>query len=173
MKFLNITPNLITSILSVIFGIFIFLKIPTEVEKPLLLFGQSSSEIDPKVVPSIISFMFVTFGFYTLILERNNKNTNTWPLISKQMLLNISVTILLLFGYSLIFQFLGFILSSFLLIFLLSNFMGNVNVKYVFSLAMFFPFCIFFIFVNIMHVFLPKFPFYELRIGNFLLMWGV
>ena len=170
MKFINITPNLITSIFSIIFGIFIFLKIPTEVEKPLLLFGQSSSEIDPKVVPSIISFMFVMFGFYTFIFERKNKNTNTWPLISKQMLLNISVTILLLFGYSIIFHFLGFVVSSFLLIFLLSNFMGNVNVKYVFSLAILFPFCVFFIFVNIMHVFLPEFPFYELRIGNFLLM---
>ena len=170
MSFLKITPNFITGILSIIFGIFIFLKIPTEVEKPLLLFGQSSSEIDPKVVPSIISFMFVMFGFYTLIYERKNKNTNTWPLFSKQMLINVSVTILLLFGYSLIFQFLGFVVSSFLLIFLLSNFMGNINVKYVLSLAVFFPLSVFFIFVNIMHVFLPEFPFFELRIGNFLIM---
>ena len=53
MKLTKITPNFIISIISIVFGIFIFLKIPTEVEKPLLLFGQSSSEIDPKIVPSI------------------------------------------------------------------------------------------------------------------------
>ena len=67
MKLTKITPNFIISIISIVFGIFIFLKIPTEVEKPLLLFGQSSSEIDPKIVPSIISFMFFIFGFYTLL----------------------------------------------------------------------------------------------------------
>ena len=170
MKSIDITPNFITGILSIMFGIFIFLKIPTEVEKPLLLFGKLSSEINPEIVPSIVSFMFILFGFYTLIFERKNQHSNDWPLFSKQMLLNVSVTIIILFGYSLIFQFLGFVLSSFVLILLLSNFMGNINFKYVFALAVFFPITIFFIFVNIMHVFLPEFPFYELRIGNFLLM---
>ena len=170
MKSLKITPNFVTSILSIMFGIFIFFKIPTEVEKPLLLFGKSSSEINPEIVPSIVSFMFILFGFYTLIFERKIQHSNDWPLFSKQMLLNVSVTIIILFGYSLIFQFLGFVLSSFILILLLSNFMGNINFKYVFSLAVLFPIIIFFIFVNIMHVFLPEFPFYELRIGNFLLM---
>jgi hypothetical protein len=62
MKSINITPNLVTSIISIIFGIFIFLKIPTEVEKPLLLFGQSSSEIDPKIVPGIRSSFKVKRG---------------------------------------------------------------------------------------------------------------
>ena len=114
MKLTKITPNFIISIISIVFGIFIFLKIPTEVEKPLLLFGQSSSEIDPKIVPSIISFMFFIFGFYTLLFERENKNANTWPFISKEMLLNVFVTIIFLFGYSLIFQSLGFVLSSFI-----------------------------------------------------------
>ena len=170
MKLTKITPNFIISIISIVFGIFIFLKIPTEVEKPLLLFGQSSSEIDPKIVPSIISFMFFIFGFYTLLFERENKNANTWPSISKGMLLNVFVTIIFLFGYSLIFQSLGFVLSSFILIFFLSNFMGNVDIKYVFLISIFFPATVFFIFVNIMHVFLPEFPFLEMRIGNFLIM---
>ena len=61
MKSINITPNLVTSIISITFGIFIFLKIPTEVEKPLLLFGLSSSEIDPQIVPTIIASMFLIF----------------------------------------------------------------------------------------------------------------
>ena len=170
MKITNITPNFVTSIISIIFGVFIFIKIPTEVEKPLLLFGQSSSEIDPKIVPSIISFMFFIFGFYTLLFERKNQSANTWPLISKQMLLNVFVTIIFLFGYSLIFQSLGFVLSSFLLIFLLGNFMGNVDIKYITLISILFPVIVFFIFVNIMHVFLPEFPFLEIRIGNFLIM---
>ena len=94
MKSINITPNLVTSIISIIFGIFIFLKIPTEVEKPLLLFGQSSSEIDPKIVPGIISFMFFIFGLYTLFFEREDKSINVWPSFSKEMLLNVLVTII-------------------------------------------------------------------------------
>tara|TARA_Y200000002_G_scaffold201017_1_gene165878 strand:- start:2091 stop:2603 length:513 start_codon:yes stop_codon:yes gene_type:complete len=170
MKSINITPNLVTSIISIIFGIFIFLKIPTEVEKPLLLFGQSSSEIDPKIVPAIISFMFFIFGLYTLFFEREDKSINVWPSFSKEMLLNVLVTIIFLFGYSLTFESLGFVVSSFLLIFFLSNYMGNVNLKFVTLIAFIFPVTVFFIFVNIMHVFLPAFPFLEMRIGNFLIM---
>ena len=93
MKSINITPNLVTSIISIIFGIFIFLKIPSEVEKPLLLFGQSSSEIDPKIVPAIISFMFFIFGLYTLLFEREDKSISVWPSISKEMLLNVLVNL--------------------------------------------------------------------------------
>ena len=60
MKSINITPNLVTSIISIIFGIFIFLKIPTEVEKPLLLFGQSSSEIDPKLIAPVANRLTIS-----------------------------------------------------------------------------------------------------------------
>ena len=43
MKFDKLSPNLLSGIISILFGIFIYYKIPTEVEKPVLIFGQSSS----------------------------------------------------------------------------------------------------------------------------------
>ena len=56
----------------VLFGLFIYYKIPTEVEKPVLIFGQSSSEIDPQIVPTIIAFMFLIFGIYTALYEKDS-----------------------------------------------------------------------------------------------------
>jgi len=50
MKKIVFTPNLITGFISILIGIFIILKIPSEIEKPVLLFGQSSSEINPELV---------------------------------------------------------------------------------------------------------------------------
>ena len=57
-----LTPNLITGFLSVLIGIFVIIKIPSEIEKPVLIFGQSSSEIDPELVPLIVAIMLIIFG---------------------------------------------------------------------------------------------------------------
>ena len=170
MKFDKFSPNLLSGIISILFGIFIYYKIPTEVEKPVLIFGQSSSEIDPQIVPTIIAFMFLIFGIYTVLYEKDSKKSNIWPKITKNLLINISTTILFLILYSILFQYLGFVISSVLLILSLGTFMGNVNFKYITVISILFPLSIFFLFVNVMHVFLPEFPFYEIRIGNFLIM---
>ena len=170
MKFDKFSPNLLSSIISIIFGLFIYYKIPSEVEKPVLIFGQSSSEIDPQIVPTIIASMFLIFGLYTFIYEKNSKTSNKWPNITKTLLINISTTIFCLFLYSILFQYLGFVISSVLLILSLGTFMGNVNFKYICLISILFPIAIFFMFVNVMHVFLPESPFYEIRIGNFLIM---
>ena len=170
MKFDKFSPNLLSGIISILFGIFIYYKIPTEVEKPVLIFGQSSSEIDPQIVPTIIAFMFLIFGLYTVFYEKDSKISNSWPKFEKQILINISITILCLILYSILFQYFGFVISSVLLILSLGTFMGNVNFKYITLISILFPLSIFFLFVNVMHVFLPEFPFYEIRIGNYLIM---
>ncbi len=170
MKFTEFTPNLISGVISTLFGLFIYYKIPTEVEKPVLIFGQSSSEIDPQIVPTIIALMFIIFGLYTIIYEKDYKISNSWPDISKKLLINISTTIFCLFLYSILFQYLGFVISSIILILSLGTFMGNVNFKYITVISILFPLSIFFLFVNVMHVFLPEFPYYEIRVGNFLFM---
>ena len=170
MKFDKFSPNLLSGIISILFGIFIYYKIPTEVEKPVLIFGQSSSEIDPQIVPTIVALMFLIFGLYTVFYEKDLKISNSWPKVTKKILINISITILCLILYSILFQYLGFVISSVLLILSLGTFMGNVNFKYITVISILFPLSIFFLFVNVMHVFLPEFPFYEIRIGNFLIM---
>jgi putative tricarboxylic transport membrane protein len=170
MKFDKFSPNLLCGIISILFGIFIYYKIPTEVEKPVLIFGQSSSEIDPQIVPTIVALMFLIFGLYTVFYEKDAKISNSWPKVTKQILINISTTIICLILYSILFEYLGFVISSVLLILSLGTFMGNVNFKYLTVISILFPLSIFFLFVNVMHVFLPEFPFYEIRIGNFLIM---
>ena len=170
MKFDKFSPNLLCGIISILFGLFIYYKIPTEVEKPVLIFGQSSSEIDPQIVPTIVALMFLIFGLYTVFYEKDAKISNSWPKVTKQILINISTTIICLILYSILFEYLGFVISSVLLILSLGTFMGNVNFKYLTVISILFPLSIFFLFVNVMHVFLPEFPFYEIRIGNFLIM---
>ena len=170
MKLNKLSPNLLSGIISILFGIFIYYKIPTEVEKPVLIFGQSSSEIDPQIVPTIVALMFLIFGLFTVFYEKDAKISNSWPKVTKQILINISITIICLILYSILFEYLGFVISSVLLILSLGTFMGNVNFKYITVISILFPLSIFFLFVNVMHVFLPEFPFYEIRIGNFLIM---
>ena len=164
------TPNLVTGFVSILIGIFVIIKIPTEIEKPVLIFGQSSSEINPELVPFIVAIMLIIFGAYTMIKDKNSLLYNSWPVLTKSMLKNVGFTIVCLTLYSIIFNILGFVLSSALLIFVLSQYMGDVNRYISTSIAIIFPLIVFGIFVNVMHVFLPEFPFFEIRIGNYLIM---
>ena len=116
MKLNKFSPNLLSGVISILFGLFIYYKIPTEVEKPVLIFGQLSSEIDPKIVPTIVALMFLIFGLYTVFFEKDYKISNSWPSITKKSLINISIAVLCLFLYSILFQSLGFVISSVLLI---------------------------------------------------------
>ena len=164
------TPNLTTGLVSILIGIFIIIKMPTEIEKPVLIFGQSSSEINPELVPFIVSMMLIIFGSYTIIMDRNSLLNNSWPNLTKSILKNVGFTILCLILYSFLFNRIGFVLSSALLIFVLSQYMGDVSNYISISLAIIFPLIVFGVFVNIMHVFLPEFPFFEMRVGNYLIM---
>ena len=85
MKLNKFSPNLLSGIVSILFGLFIYYKIPTEVEKPVLIFGQLSSEIDPKIVPTIVALMFLIFGLYTVFFEKDHLISNSWPSITKKM----------------------------------------------------------------------------------------
>ena len=166
----SLTPNLITGFVSVLIGIFVILKIPSEIEKPVLIFGQSSSEIDPELVPLIVAIMLIIFGSYVMIKDRNSSLNNSWPNLTLSIIKNIGFTILCLTSYSILFNLIGFVLASSLLILILSQYMGNVNHYISVSISIIFPLMVFGIFANIMHVFLPPFPFFELRIGNYLIM---
>ncbi len=146
MKLNKFSPNLLSGIISIIFGLFIYYKIPSEVEKPVLIFGQSSSEINPQIVPTIIASMFLIFGLYTVFYEKDSKISNNWPNVTKNLFINISTTIFCLILYSILFQHLGFVISSVLLILSLGTFMGNVNFKYIGLISILFPLSIFFIF---------------------------
>ena len=63
------TPNLVTGFVSILIGIFVIIKIPTEIEKPVLIFGQSSSEINPELVPLIVSIMLIIFDLIQLFVS--------------------------------------------------------------------------------------------------------
>jgi hypothetical protein len=170
MNFSYLTPNLVTGFLSVLLGLVIIYLIPSQLEQPVLIFGQSSAETDPELFPGIVAVLLIIFGFYTAIFDRKALIFNSWPEISKDSIKNVSITILCITIYSILFEKLGFVISSSFLILFIGNFLGSVRFTSLLIIAIIFPLSVFSLFVSVMHVFLPAFPFYEIRIGNFLLM---
>jgi putative tricarboxylic transport membrane protein len=170
MNFSYITPNLVTGSLSVLLGLIIIYLIPTQLEQPVLIFGQSSAETDPELFPGIVAALLILFGLYTAIFDRKALSWNSWPQISKESLKNVSITILSIIVYSILFEKLGFVISSLFLILFIGNYLGGVSFNSLLIISIIFPLSVFSLFVSVMHVFLPAFPFYEMRLGNFLLM---
>jgi putative tricarboxylic transport membrane protein len=74
----------------------------------------------------LVICLFATITFFRAFLDKSNQVVKIWADVSFQKL--ISVTLILII-YALLFQLLGFIVDSFLLILFLTRYMGSQNWK--------------------------------------------
>ena len=86
----------------------------------------------PGFFPLVVGFVLLIFGVLAVITatqdRKRSADFNRWPAISRNVIINVGV----LLGYSLVLEYLGFILSSLLLLFYLFLFPGKR--KWLFSL---------------------------------------
>ena len=91
----------------------------------------------PGFFPLIVGFILLAFGIAAILVaireRKDAKDFNRWPAFGK----NIFIYSAVLLGYSFVFEYLGFILSSFLLLFYLFLFPGKRTLLFslLFSLA--------------------------------------
>ncbi len=139
-------------------GIFILLVIPTQIEKPLIIFGQSLNALDPTLFPSIVAISFLGLGVWGVFISFSIEETNGFKDLDREAYMNVGVTIAALFSYALLMVPLGFIPSSAILVASLSWFYGIRNIALIGAIASGVPMSIYYIFTKGLKVFLPEIP---------------
>ncbi len=149
--------NRVSAIGFVGFSVFLFLIIPTQIEKPLLILGQSPG-LDPALFPQIVAAAFGGLGVWYFFKSRKMAEPNGLRALDREAIVNVSVSVVVFIAYALLMEPLGFVPSSTLMIFGLSVFYGVRNYLLVAAVSIAVPSMTYFIFTKGLKVFLPEMP---------------
>ena len=119
--------NTAFGLLSILFGVALFVITPDQVERPRLLFGQKPSGLDPDFFPRMVAVFFAVVGLWMMWRARSLREENGIRALDGEAVMSVAVTIVGFVVMAVLMPWLGFVLSSFLLLAALSTFYGNRN----------------------------------------------
>lgn len=152
----RINFNTVVAIILIVFSIAAFILIPYQIEKPKLFMGRSLTTLTPSLFPrlSIIAlFILSVFYFFqsTQMIEKNR-----FKELGAGSFTRVVVTMIVFVGYALLFEPLGFVLSSALMVVILTFYYGNRNILVTLIVVVGAPLAIYFIFTHTLQVSLPE-----------------
>ena len=139
-------------------GIVLLAIIPTQIEKPLLLFGQASGGLDPKLFPSLVGAALIALGLWYLVAAFGTHETNGLRELDREGYLNVGGSLGVFLAYALLMEPLGFVIASALAIATLSLFYGARDLRLVLASAIGVPIAIYYTFTVLLKTFLPQAP---------------
>ena len=120
--------NTVWGLVAIAFGVALFAITPGQVERPLLLFGQKPSGLDPDFFPRLVAVLFVLFGGWLVWRSFALVETNGLRLLDREAIVNVAVTVLMFFAFAVALPRVGFVIAAVVVIAVLSTFYGNRNV---------------------------------------------
>jgi hypothetical protein len=117
--------NTVFGVLGIVIGVVLFIITPDQVERPLLLFGQKPSGLDPDFFPRMVAVLFIITGGWLLWRARVLVEENGIRNLNSEAIINVLVTIAGFLVLAAVMPWLGFVLSSIVLLAVLSTFYGN------------------------------------------------
>jgi putative tricarboxylic transport membrane protein len=152
----KINFNTAVAIILIVFSITAFILIPYQIEKPKLFMGRSLSTLTPSLFPRLsIIALFILSVFY-LIHSTRLAEKNLFKELGTRSFTRVVVTIAVFVGYALLFEPLGFVLSSALVVAVLTIYYGNRNILVTLIVVVGAPLAIYFIFTHALQVSLPE-----------------
>jgi len=152
--------NTVFGVLGIVIGIVLFVITPDQVERPRLLFGQKPSGLDPDIFPRMVSILFIITGAWVILRARVLVEENRIRNLDSEAITNVLVTVAGFLILALVLPWLGFVISSIVLLGVLSTFYGNRNLVMGATVSI----CVPLIFYNILRIWLqvvlPQNPFF-------------
>ncbi|MBT7361835.1 MAG: tripartite tricarboxylate transporter TctB family protein, partial [Rhodospirillaceae bacterium] len=120
--------NTVFGLLAIVFGVVLFIITPDQVERPRLLFGQKPSGLDPDFFPRMVAVFFMIVGVWLVWRARTLREDNHMTALDGEGIMSVLFTIGGFLVMAALMPWLGFVISSFILLLVLSTFYGNRNI---------------------------------------------
>ncbi len=150
--------NTILAAACVLFSIFLFAVIPSEVERPPVLFGVSSQGLDPAFFPYVVATCFLLVGLWYLYSSFSLNDTNGFRGLNRDNYISITFTTVMFVVYAALLLPLGFVLSSALVVTVLAVFYGARHWLAIVLVAIGVPAVVYIVFRRVLTVALPELP---------------
>ena len=154
----KINFNTISAIFFVVTSITLFLIIPDQIEKPLIVLPQSEKNLQASLFPQLVATGFLGLGIWFFFKSFSLTETNKLRALDRGALANVAVTLVAMAIYGPVMMNLGFVVSSAIVIAFLATFYGNRNYYLTAAVSVAVPVAIFFTFTKLLATSLPPFP---------------
>ncbi len=156
----KINFNVIAALFFLLFSIAFYLLIPYQIAKPKLVMGRALVDMQPTFFPRIIMVVLLCLSVWYLIQSFRLKENNLFREGPAKIYIKSAVSILVFLAYALLFERVGFVLSSMLVLGFLPLYYGYRNIlAYVLSVIGL-PWVVYFLMVRVLKISLPEFPFF-------------
>ena len=133
----------------------VYFIIPHQIAKPKLFLGRSLMGLEPTLFPTISVVLIICLSLWYLFISRSIDEVNKFNGMDKEQIKKILVTIGAFCAYTLMFNRLGFIISTILFTCPLTIYFGTRKPIVVVLVSVVFPVSIYLFFTTLMHVYLP------------------
>jgi putative tricarboxylic transport membrane protein len=136
-------------------GIVLLVLVPYQVARPLMMFGQMASGLQPERFPQLVAALLVAFGLWYLWQSRGAGEPSGFAALAPAGAARVLVTLCALLLYAFLMEPLGFVPSSFVVAFGLSLLLGQRNILLGVVVCLGVPVAIYLLFTRVLYVSLP------------------
>lgn len=152
--------NTYAAIIFIVLWTVVFFIIPYQIQKPMLFMGRSLMGLKPTLFPRLATLALIGLSIWFLIISFRIDEKNGFKEVAKEGYFRIIVSLVVFVAYALLFDPLGFVVSSMLVAGTLSTFYGNRNILVGILVSVGAPLGIYYVFTRLLKVSLPEFPFF-------------
>jgi putative tricarboxylic transport membrane protein len=150
--------NTVAAIIFIALGIFLYIVIPSQIDKPLIQLSTGQFNLPPELFPQIMAICMVILGGWFLLKSFSIDQINELKNLDKEAITNVTVTLVMMALYVPLMVNLGFVVGSAIMIFAMSTYFGNRNYLVGAVISIFLPVLVFATFRRLLLVELPPFP---------------
>jgi putative tricarboxylic transport membrane protein len=136
-------------------GIGLFVLTPYQVARPLMMFGQMASGLQPERFPQLVAALLVGFGLWYLWQSRSAREPSGFASAPPGGPVRVLITLGVLLLYALLMERIGFVPASFLVALGLSWSLGQRNWALGIVVCLGVPVAVYWLFTRVLHVSLP------------------
>ncbi|WP_127143038.1 tripartite tricarboxylate transporter TctB family protein [Pelagibacterium montanilacus] len=155
---LRLNFNVWLAIGMIVFGVAVWLLIPSQVDEPPTMFGQPAPGMSPALFPQMAAAGFVIVGVLYLIWSAKIAVVNGFASLPRSAYLNIGVVLITMIAYVVLLRPLGYAIASSLTALAITLYYGSRNIFGIVIVGIIAPLAIYFLFTRYLSVSLPPFP---------------
>jgi hypothetical protein len=154
----NLNFNTVSAIIFIAMGIFLYVVIPSQIDKPLIQLSAGQFNLSPELFPRIMAICMVVLGGWFFIKSFSIHQINELKNLDKEAIANVAATLVMMAVYVPLMVNLGFVIGSAIMIFLMSTYFGNRNYVVGILISIVLPMFLYMTFRRVLLVELPPFP---------------
>ena len=154
----KINFNTVSAIIFIAIGIFLYIVIPSQIDKPLIQLAIGQFNLPPELFPKIMAVSMIILGSWFFYKSFLIVQVNELKNLDKEAITNVIVTLTMMAIYVPLMVGLGFVVGSAIMILAMSTYFGNRNYIFGVLISIILPMFIFVVFRRVLLVELPPFP---------------